>query len=132
MRGAVRFCVAWITRPVSTSPWIVFEAVREFAAIPFAWRLPMVVKPLIFTPPLIDETLRLVVLIVDAPSLTKFATALGWFVTILPPPVPLPRMSCEPALTTPRDSVTSELLKKLKLPLIEPVVIPLPPMKVDG
>ena len=101
--------MAWITRPVSTSAVTVVEAVREFAAIPFAWRLPMVVKPLIFTPPLIDETLRLVVLIVDAPSLTKFATALGWSVTILPPPVTLPRTSCEPAPTTLRDCVTSQI-----------------------
>jgi len=53
----------------------------------------MVVKPLIFTPPLIDETLRLVVLIVDAPSLANPATAFGLPVTTLPPPIRVPRPS---------------------------------------
>lgn len=61
----MRFSVAWMTRPVSTSPVTVVEAVREFAAILFAWTLLMVVKPLIFRAPLmLPATLRLTVLIV--------------------------------------------------------------------
>ena len=103
MRGAVRFCVAWMTRPVTTSPWIVLDAVRVLAFIPNAWTLDMVVKPLIFRAPLmLPDTLRLVVLIVDAPSVTKFATALGWFVFTLPPPVALPRTRKELLPTTAR------------------------------
>jgi len=137
MRGAVRFCVAWMTRPVTTSPWIALDAVRELAFIPNAWTLDMVVKPLIFRAPLmlpdtlrlvvlivdavrvlavipnawtldmvvkpvifraplmLPDTLRLVVLIVDAPSLTKFATAFGLAVIILPPCPNAPRKRFE-------------------------------------
>jgi len=99
--------VAWMTRPVITSPWIVLDAVRVLAVIPNACALDMVVKPLIFRAPLIfrlplmlPDTLRLVVLIVDAPSLTKFATAFGLFVTILPPDPTSPRAILEPEPTT--------------------------------
>lgn len=50
----------------------------------------MVVKPLIFRLPLmLPDTLRLVVLIVDAPRFTKFARALGLVVNTSPPcPIP--------------------------------------------
>jgi len=93
--------VAWMTRPVSTSPWIVLDAVRVLAVIPNAWAFDMVVKPLIFRAPLmLPDTLRLVVLIVDAPSLAKFATAFGLFVTISPPCATSPRAILEPEPTT--------------------------------
>ena len=135
MRGAVRFSVAWMTRPVTTSPWIVLDAVRVLAVIPNAWTLDMVVKPWTFKAPTILAEAMVDIFIVDAPSVTKLATAFG-FSVITSPPCPkaigLPRTSLEPGASTPREPKTSQLLKKPKLAPIEPVVIPLPPIKVDG
>jgi hypothetical protein len=75
MRGAVRFCVAWMTRPVSTSPWIVFDAVTLLAVIPNAWAFDMVVKPLIVRGLVtLPDTLRFVVLIVFAFRFAKVAS----------------------------------------------------------
>lgn len=59
-----------MTRPVSTSPWIVFEAVKVLATMLFAWASAMVVKPVIFTESIV-EAVRVEILAVRINVLSK-------------------------------------------------------------
>ena len=83
MRGVVRFCVAWMRRPVTTSPWTVFDAVTLLATIPFAWIFVMFAKP--FTESIGVET---------SPALTSGVTkvvVLTEFAKRFPPGISTPK-----------------------------------------